>query len=287
MLSKLSFLPSEDLYPVCGLALDDTEDQGAIQIQTHSPIHDGNFIANCLRDPELKNVLWKDAITKDEMKELSELIMINKCGRKFLSETIDDSIREHILNILIAADNNLLRAEMFWLAHNMRIWKANEPLTADEYSPEWFGVYCSDSDSNYFPVVYLCKERIDTCEELLRNWNKVNLTRNMLCAVVLIYAMASAVMDPANKLLDDKEELLPYRKDNEQHEVPAADVFGNKVLATTITLHCFDPFDQNLYQQVREYFSLLPLAYQVGVAEYEKLRDAKCRWKKISEILCD
>ena len=282
MLNKLSYLLTDSLCLRC-LSIDDFGDEGLIGQQVPI-IPNENITADFMQYTELKKSLWKGSITKEEMRKLSKLT--EKIEKKTLLSGEIDLPTDYILDILTSAKEcGLFRAEMFWLAHNMRVWEVNELPTVDEYSPEWFGMYSSDSDSNYFPVIKLNKERTEQGAEILRQWSKVNLSRNMLYAVVMIYGMANSIMDPANKLKDNNGELLP-RKERDEQQVSEADVFNNKVLATIITLLYFDSFDQNHYQQVREYFSLLSLAYQVGVAEYEKLRDTKYRWREIAGRLC-
>lgn len=284
MFNKFSFLPNESLYPIC-LNLDDFEDDGAIIPQKKAKQNlDRDYTKEYLRCEDLKKKLWNDSITKEELRELSAIIQKNK--KEFLSTNIDTPIRDYIFKLLTSAEKgDLFRAAMFWLAHDMRIWITDASKTNDEYSPDWFGKYCSDNGSDYFPVIYLNKERIEQGKELLCNEYKVHLDRNMLYAVVLIFALVYAVMDPANKL-DNDGNLLSHSERCKQQEINEADVFDQKVLATISTLHYFDEYDQNQYRQVREYFSVLSMPYKVGLAEYETLRETKCRWEKIAATQC-
>lgn len=282
MLNKFFSLPTDSPHPVYSpISLDDDDDGGEIQEQTHGDVKSVNIAPCYLRYPELKKKLWNNKINESELKELSTYLSMTLLkSNSFLSENIENDVCSYILSLFANNDENNLTAGMFVLAHQIPIYTITdnkEKMSDDEYSPEHFGFYCVDS----FPTIYLHKERIETGEKLLWQSKKVRLDRNVLYAIVIIYALSNAILDSANEL--DLEGQLTHNKEKgEQRAYTEAEAFGNKVLATVTTLRFFGKHNQ--YQQIKEYFSVLPMPYKVGVAEYERLRETK---KRIANVQCN
>ena len=189
MFNKLSFLPTESLYPVC-LSLDDFEDDEQVEhIQsalTDHPDYTHKYIRYM---GILSKRVCEGTLSAKEEKEL-----INS-GKILLSH--EGILHENALDKLIARfvrNSKGAKNQAGLKSIKLRVVPEDNminPFNKADFSMEYYGYY-----ESYNSEIVLCPERISKAPAKLKK-HHCNITSRELYVVVLVHALAHALMDPS------------------------------------------------------------------------------------------
>lgn len=285
MFNKLSFLPTESLYPVC-LSLDDFEDE-EIQSQTSSKVNNTSNLKEYIR---YKGILSK-RVCEGTLSAKEEKELINS-GKILLPP--EGILHENALDKLIARFvRNIKGAKIQAGLKSIKLRVVPEenminPFNKADFSMEYYGYYDS-----YNSEIVLCPERISKAPAKLKK-HHCNITSRELYVVVLVHALAHALMDPT-KLEEKSYAYQPII--TIQNGFSEREVLMEESLANMITLQFFAKLGKPevvRYGEVREFIGIQPLPYRYGLDQFDILkpdwrlwREAKRTTKFIKEIGCE
>ena len=264
MFNKLSFLPSESLYPVC-LPLDDFEDEEqVVHIQSALTDHP-DYPHKYIRYMEiLSKRVCEGTLSAKEEKEL-----INS-GKILLSH--EGIVHENALDKLIARFvRNIKGAKNQAGLKSIKLRVVSEdnminPFNKADFSMEYFGYYDS-----YNSEIVLCQERISKTPAKLKK-HHCNITSRELYVVVLVHALAHALIDPTKS----EEKSYAYQPIiTTQNGFLEREVLMEESLANMITLQFFAKLGKPevvRYGEVREFIGIQPLPYRYGLDQFDILK---------------
>ena len=305
MFNKLSFIPTDGLYPV-RFALDDFDSQYIIETKAKSrELTKEDSLWQAIKNNEIKKIILDGSPNLEyKMEDLIEQTKRIKGFDAFNVHggTTDSDMKSYISSVVAIGDgvglsqseegdaelpylkdNELFpykRFFMFTLLKRIPIWLVTEDEfkskshVEDKNSTEYLGCYVSlSSENNNLPLIYLCPERIMKAAEMQKMAPKI------LYAIVLIHELAHAIMDPTNNLND----FGTLSKVGQQPIKSEADNFMEESLANMITLQYFDAvkgrIDNDDYSVVKEFMKLQPPAYKFGIAQHEHINTDWKDWR--------
>ena len=273
MFNKLSFLPSESLYPVC-LSLDDFEDDSTQVVHIQPTLTDHP-------DYTHKYILYKGILLKRvcegtlSAKEEKELI---KSGQILL--THEGILHENALDKLIACFvRNIKGAKNQAGLKSIKLRVVPEdnminPFNKADFSMEYYGYYDS-----YNSEIVLCPERISKTPAKLKK-HHCNITSRELYVVVLVHALAHVLMDPTKS----EEKSYAYQPIiTTQNGFSEREVLMEESLANMITLQFFAKLGKPevvRYGEVREFIGIQPLPYRYGLDQFDILKPDWRLWRE-------
>ena len=254
MFNKLSFLPSESLYPVC-LSLDDFEDE-EIQSQTSGKVNNTSNLKEYIR---YKGILSKRVCEGTlSAKEEKELI---KSGQILL--THEGILHENALDKLIAR-----------FARNIKGAKNQAGLKSIKLR-----VVPEDNMMNPFSKADFSMEYYGKAPAKLKK-HHCNITSRELYVVVLVHALAHALMDPTKS----EEKSYAYQPIiTTQNGFSEREVLMEESLANMITLQFFAKLGKPevvRYGEVREFIEIQPLPYRYGLDQFDILKPDWRLWRE-------
>lgn len=272
MFNKLSFLPSESLYPVC-LPLDDYEDVERVE-HIHPALTDHpDYAYKYIRYMEiLSKRVCEGTLSAKEEKEL-----INS-GKILLSH--EGILHENALDKLIARfARNIKGAKNQAGLKSIKLRVVSEdnminPFSKADFSVEYYGYYDS-----YNSEIVLCPERISKAPAKLKKHNR-HITSRELYVVVLVHALAHALMDPTKS----EEKSYAYQPIiTTQHGFSEREVLMEESLANMITLQFFAKLGKPSVVksgEAREFIEIQPLPYRYGLDQFDILKPDWRLWRE-------
>ena len=272
MFNKLSFLPSESLYPVC-LSLDDFEDEEqVVHIQPALTDHPDYAYKYIRYMGILSKRVCEGTLSAKEEKEL-----INS-GKILLSH--EGIVHENALDKLIARFvRNIKGAKNQAGLKSIKLRVVPEdnminPFNKADFSMEYFGYYCS-----YNSEIVLCPERISKAPAKLKK-HHCNITSRELYVVVLVHSLAHALIDPTKS----EEKSYAYQPIiTTQNGFSEREVLMEESLANMITLQFFAKLGKPevvRYGEVREFIGLQPLPHRYGLDQFDILKPDWRLWRE-------
>lgn len=282
MFNKLSFLPTESLYPVC-LSLDDFEDE-EIQSQTSDKVNNTSNLKEYIRYMGiLSKRVCEGTLSAKEEKELINSGKILLSHEGILHENaLDKLIARFVRNIKGAKNQAGLKSIKLRVVPEDNMIN---PFNKADFSMEYYGYYDS-----YNSEIVLCPERISKAPAKLKKHHR-HITSRELYVVVLVHALAHALMDPSKT----EEKGYAYQPIiTTQNGFSEREVLMEESLANMITLQYCDQLNKPEVVrsgEVKEFIELQSLPYSFGLDQYDILkpdwrlwREAKRTTKFIKEI---
>lgn len=273
MFNKLSFLPSESLYPVC-LSLDDFEDDSTqvVHITSRQTGHpDYTYHYNRYMEILSKRVCEGTLSAKEE----KELINSGK-----ISLPHEGILHENALDKLIARFvRNIKGAKIQAGLKSIKLRVVSEdnminPFNKADFSMEYYGYYDS-----YNSEIVLCPERISKAPAKLKKHHR-HITSRELYVVVLVHALAHALMDPSKT----EEKGYAYQPIiTTQNGFSEREVLMEESLANMVTLQVFAKLGKTevvRYGEVREFIGIQPLPYRYGLDQFDILKPDWRLWRE-------
>lgn len=272
MFNKLSFLPTESLYPVC-LSLDDFEDDEQVEhIQSALTDHP-DYTHKYIRYMEiLSKRVCEGTLSAKEEKEL-----INS-GKILLSH--EGILHKNALDKLIACfARNIKGAKNQAGLKSIKLRVVPEdnminPFNKADFSMEYYGYYDS-----YNSEIVLCPGRISKAPAKLKK-HHCNITSRELYVVVLVHALAHALMDPSKT----EEKSYAYQPIiTTQNGFSEREVLMEEALANMITLQFFAKLGKPevvRYGEMREFIGIQPLPYRYGLDQFDILNPDWRLWRE-------
>ena len=264
MFNKLSFLPSESLYPVC-LPLDDFEDDEQVEhIQSALTDHP-DYTHKYIRYMEiLSKRVCEGTLSAKEEKELINSGKILLSHKGILHENaLDKLIARFVRNIKGAKNQAGLKSIKLRVVPEDNMIN---PFNKADFSMEYFGYYCS-----YNSEIVLCPERISKAPAKLKK-HHCNITSRELYVVVLVHALAHTLMDPTKS----EEKSYAYQPIiTTQNGFSEREVLMEESLTNMITLQFFAKLGKPevvRYGEVREFIGIQPLPYRYGLDQFDILK---------------
>lgn len=267
MYNKLSFLPTDSLYPLC-LALDDFENSELVgqqvpminDIITNTHDYIGYMV--------MLEKMCTGALSKKEEKELIEI------GKELLPA--DGLVHDNALNTLISSFAEIIPAAQSQVGlKQIRLRVVPNDYIPDYYFDyEYLGYYDS-----YNAEIVLCPERISKRADKLLRQNR-HITTRELYVVVLVHALAHALMDPT-KVEGKSNQYQPLI--TTINKFTEREVLMENSLANMITLQYFEKLGQPdvvRYGEVREVIELQSLPYKFGLDQYDILKPDWRPWRE-------
>ena len=268
MFNKLSFLPSESLYPVC-LSLDDFEDDNTQVVhipsrQTDRPDYTYQYNRYMER---IKNACT-GTLSAEEEKELLEIEKKIMPVDGIVHKTALDSLISSFVSIIEPADSHVGLKQI-----RLRT-VSNEYIPEYYFSMENLGYYDS-----YNTEIVLCPERISRQSAKLFRQNK-HITSRELYVVVLVHALAHAFMDPTKS----EEKSYTYQPIiMTENGFSEREVLMEESLANMITLQYCDQLSKPEVVrsgEVKEFIELQSLPYSFGLDQYDILKPDWRLWRE-------
>ncbi len=272
MFNKLSFLPSESLYPVC-LSLDDFEDVEQVEHiktkQTNPPDYPQKY--NRYKEILSKRVCEGTLSAKEE-KELINSGKILLSHEGILHENaLDKLIARFMRNIKGAKNQAGLKSIKLRVVPEANMIN---PFNKADFSMGYYGYY--DSYNSEF---ILCPERISKAPAKLKK-HHCNITSRELYVVVLVHALAHALMDPSKT----EEKSYAYQPIiTTQNGFSEREVLMEESLANMITLQFFAKLGKPSVvksREVREFIEIQPLPYRYGLDQFDILKPDWRLWRE-------
>lgn len=272
MFNKLSFLPSESLYPVC-LPLDDFEDEEqVVHIQPALTDHP-DYTHKYIRYMEiLSKRVCEGTLSAKEEKELINSGKILLSHEGILHENaLDKLIARFVRNIKGAKNQAGLKSIKLRVVPEDNMIN---PFNKADFSMEYFGYYDS-----YNSEIVLCQERISKAPAKLKK-HHCNITSRELYVVVLVHALAHALMDTTKS----EEKSYAYQPIiTTQNGFSEREVLMEESLANMITLQFFAKLGKPevvRYGEVREFIGIQPLPYRYGLDQFDILKPDWRLWRE-------
>ena len=272
MFNKLSFLPSESLYPVC-LPLDDFEDEEqVVHIQSALTDHP-DYPHKYIRYMEiLSKRVCEGTLSAKEEKELINSGKILLSHKSILHENaLDKLIARFVRNIKGAKNQAGLKSIKLRVVPEDNMIN---PFNKADFLMEYFGYYDS-----YNSEIGLCQERISKAPAKLKK-HHCNITSRELYVVVLVHALAHALMDPTKS----EEKSYAYQPIiTTQNGFSEREVLMEESLANMITLQFFAKLGKPevvRYGEVREFIGIQPLPYRYGLDQFDILKPDWRLWRE-------
>ena len=272
MFNKLSFLPSESLYPVC-LSLDDFEDEEqVVHIQPALTDHP-DYPHKYIRYMEiLSKRVCEGTLSAKEEKELINSGKILLSHEGILHENaLDKLIARFVRNIKGAKNQAGLKSIKLRVVPEDNMIN---PFNKADFSMEYFGYYDS-----YNSEIVLCPERISKAPAKLKK-HHCNITSRELYVVVLVHALAHTLMEPKKS----EEKSYAYQPIiTTQNGFLERDVLMEESLANMITLQFFAKLRKPevvRYGEVREFIGIQPLPYRYGLDQCDILKPDWRLWRE-------
>lgn len=272
MFNKLSFLPTESLYPVC-LSLDDFEDDEQVEhIQsalTDHPDYTHKYIRYM---GILSKRVCEGTLSAKEEKELinSEKILLSHEGILH-KNALDKLIARFVRNIKGAKNQAGLKSIKLRVVSEDNMIN---PFNKADFSMEYYGYYDS-----YNSEIVLCPERISKAPAKLKK-HHCNITSRELYVLVLVHALAHALMDPSKT----EEKSYVYQPIiTTQNGFSEREVLMEESLANMITLQVFAKLGKPevvRYGEVREFIGIQPLPYRYGLDQFDILKPDWRLWRE-------
>lgn len=272
MFNKLSFLPTESLYPVC-LSLDDFEDDEQVEhIQSALTDHP-DYTHKYIRYMEiLSKRVCEGTLSAKEEKELINSGKILLSHEGILHENaLDKLIARFVRNIKGAKNQAGLKSIKLRVVPEDNMIN---PFNKADFSMEYYGYYDS-----YNSEIVLCPERISKVPAKLKK-HHCNITSRELYVVVLVHALAHALMDPSKT----EEKSYAYQPIiTTQNGFSEREVLMEESLANMITLQVFAKLGKPevvRYGEVREFIGMQPLPYRYGLDQFDILKPDWRLWRE-------
>ena len=275
MFNKLSFLPSESLYPVC-LSLDDFEDEDqVVHIQpalTDHPDYPHKYI-------RYMEILSK-RVCEGTLSANAEKELINS-GKILLSH--EGILHENALDKLIACFVRNIKGaknQAGLKSINLRVVSEDNminPFNKADFTMEYYGYYDS-----YNSEIVLCPERISKAPAKLKK-HHCNITSRELYVVVLVHALAHTLMEPKKS----EEKSYAYQPIiTTQNGFLEREVLMEESLANMITLQFFAKLGKPevvKFGEVREFIGIQPLPYRYGLDQFDILKPDWRLWREAKQ----
>lgn len=272
MFNKLSFLPTESLYPVC-LSLDDFEDDEQVEhIQSALTDHP-DYTHKYIRYMEiLSKRVCEGTLSAKEEKELINSGKILLSHEGILHENaLDKLIARFVRNIKGAKNQAGLKSIKLRVVPEDNMIN---PFNKADFSMEYYGYYDS-----YNSEIVLCPERISKPPAKLKK-HHCNITSRELYVVVLVHALVHALMDPSKT----EEKSYAYQPIiTTQNGFSEREVLMEESLANMITLQVFAKLGKPevvRYGEVREFIGIQPLPYRYGLDQFDILKPDWRLWRE-------
>ena len=278
MFNKLSFLPSESLYPVC-LSLDDSEDNepNSSLSQKSDVIDSKDVIRHRINLDKLIVKLCAGTLNETEEKDLLTLLKgENSYSKEIPCERIADiyktmGIDEDDVNNLGTKIQLRVVAEDYMPYYNS---KPDCLYNITDFPTEYYGYYDS-----YNSEIILCPERIiniNAPAELQKQHR--HITSRELYVVVLVHALAHALMDPTKTESNKYQPLIRMVNGFSEREV-----LMEESLANMLTLRYFEKLGKPevvKYGEVKEFIEIQSLSYSFGLDLYDILKPDWRLWRE-------
>lgn len=277
MFNKLSFLPSESLYPVC-LSLDDFEDEnGNVNIDNEPPrtniVDTDDVIGHRSNLDKLIVKLCAGTLNETEEKDLLTLLKgENSYSKEIPCERIADiyktmGVDEDDVNNLGTKIQLRVVAEDNMPYYNS---KPNCLYNITDFPTEYYGYYDS-----YNSEIILCSERIINAPAELQKQHR-HITSSELYVVVLVHALAHALMDPTKTESNKYQPLIRTVNGFSEREV-----LMEESLANMLTLRYFEKLGKpEVVKKVREFIELQSLPYNFGLYQHDILKPDWRLWRE-------
>lgn len=278
MFNKLSFLPSESLYPVC-LSLDDSE-ADVNEANEPKPMTDiidsPDVIGHRIKLDQLIVKLCAGTLNETEEKDLLTLLKVYNDG--YSKEIPCERIADIYKKMGIDEDdvNNLgTKIQLRVVAEdNMPYYKSKPDCLYNitDFPTEYYGYYDS-----YNSEIILCPERIINAPAELQKQHR-HITSRELYVVVLVHALAHALMDPTKTESNKYQPLIRTVNGFSEREV-----LMEESLVNMLTLRYFEKLGQPdvvRYGEVREFIELQALPYRFGLDQYDILKPDWRPWRE-------
>ena len=272
MFNKLSFLPSESLYPVC-LPLDDFEDEEqVVHIQSALTDHP-DYPHKYIRYMEiLSKRVCEGTLSAKEEKELINSGKILLSHKGILHENaLDKLIARFVRNIKGAKNQAGLKSIKLRVVPEDNMIN---PFNKADFSMEYFGYYDS-----YNSEIVLCQERISKAPAKLKK-HHCNITSRELYVVVLVHSLAHTLMEPKKS----EEKSYAYQPIiTTQNGFSEREVLMEESLANMITLQFFAKLGKPevvRYGEVREFIGIQSLPYRYGLDQFDILKPDWRLWRE-------
>lgn len=267
MFNKLSFLPTESLYPIC-LSLDDFEDVEQVEhIQSVLTDHP-DYTHKYNHYMERIKKACAGTLSAEEEKELLESEKKIMPTDGIVHKTALDSLISSFVCIIEPADSHVGLKQI-----RLRT-VSNEYIPEYYFSMENLGYYDS-----YNIEIVLCPERISNAPAKLKK-HHCNITSRELYVVVLVHALAHAFMDPTKS----EEKSYTYQPIiMTENGFSEREVLMEESLANMITLQFFAKLGKPevvRYGEVREFIEIQPLPYRYGLDQYDILKPDWRLWRE-------
>ena len=272
MFNKLSFLPSESLYPVC-LSLDDFEDEEqVVHIQPALTDHP-DYPHKYIRYMEiLSKRVCEGTLSAKEEKELINSGKILLSHKGILHENALDKLIARLVRNIKGAKNQagLKSIKLRVVPEDNMI----NPFNKADFSMEYFGYYDS-----YNSEIVLCQERISKAPAKVKK-HHCNITSRELYVVVLVHTLAHTLMDPTKS----EEKSYAYQPIiTTQNGFSEREVLMEESLANMMTLQFFAKLGKPevvKFGEVREFIEIQPLPYRYGLDQFDILKPDWRLWRE-------
>lgn len=272
MFNKLSFLPTESLYPVC-LSLDDFEDVGQVEHIQPALIDHPDYAYKYIRYMEiLSKRVCEGTLSAKEEKELinSGKILLSHEGILH-KNALDKLIARFVRNIKGAKNQAGLKSIKLRVVPEENMIN---PFNKADFSMEYYGYYDS-----YNSEIVLCPERISKAPAKLKK-HHCYITSRELYVVVLVHALAHVLIDPTKS----EEKSYAYQPIiTTQNGFSEREVLMEESLANMITLQIFAKLGKPevvRYGEVREFIGIQPLPYRYGLDQFDILKPDWRLWRE-------
>jgi len=274
MFNKLSFLPSESLYPVC-LSLDDSEDNepNSSLSQKSDVIDSKDVIRHRINLDKLIVKLCAGTLNETEEKDLLTLLKgENSYSKEIPCERIADiyktmGIDEDDVNNLGTKIQLRVVAEDYMPYYNS---KPDCLYNITDFPTEYYGYYDS-----YNSEIILCSERIINAPAELQKQHR-DITSCELYVVVLVHALAHALMDPTKTESNKYQPLIRTVNGFSEREE-----LMEESLANMLTLRYFEKLGKpEVVKKVREFIELQSLPYNFGLYQHDILKPDWRLWRE-------
>lgn len=280
MFNKLSFLPSESLYPVCCLALDDFEDgNGNVNIDNEPLVADivdtDDVIGHRINLDKLIVKLCAGTLNETEEKDLLTLL---KGENGYSKEIPCERIADIYKTMGIDEDdvNNLgTKIQLRVVAEDNMPYYNSKPdclYNITDFPTEYYGYYDS-----YNSEIILCPERISNAPAESQKQHR-HITSRELYVVVLVHALAHVLMDPTKTESNKFQPLIRTVNGFSEREV-----LMEESLVNMLTLRYFDKLRKPevvRYGEVREFIELQSLPYNFGLYQHDILKPDWRLWRE-------
>lgn len=272
MFNKVSFLPSESLYPVC-LPLDDFEDEEQVVHIQPAPTDHPDYPHKYIRYMEiLSKRVCEGTLSAKEEKELINSGKILLSHKGILHENaLDKLIARFVRNIKGAKNQAGLKSIKLRVVPEDNMIN---PFNKADFTMEYYGYYDS-----YNSEIVLCPERISKAPAKLKK-HHCNITSRELYVVVLVHALAHTLMEPKKS----EEKSYAYQPIiTTQNGFLEREVLMEESLANMITLQFFAKLGKPevvRYGEVREFIGIQPLPYRYGLDQFDILKPDWRLWRE-------